>query len=60
MRVLFAGAKPQTKAHPWDDPCIAAEKEIDIMITYFEFQQKTIGKRKRIYLRNLAKRKANK
>jgi hypothetical protein len=56
--VIFyhAGAKPASKAHPWDNPTIpAAPWKINVMITYFEFQEKKQGKKKRVFLKSLAK-----
>jgi hypothetical protein len=55
LTVLFyhAGAKPESKAHPWDDPRIPAEWPINVMLTYYEFQSKKQGKKKRKFLKSL-------
>jgi hypothetical protein len=58
MRILFAGAKPQTKSEPFADPRQAIGEEVSMMTTFFEFQQLTKDKKK--FLRGLAKRRKEK
>ena len=36
MRIYFAGAKPKTKAHPWDNPQVAVGRPLNVMTTFFE------------------------
>ena len=59
MILYYAGAKPPTRAHPWDCPRIAAEADLHIMLTFFEFQGKS-GKRKRKFLRDLKRMRKGK
>ena len=62
MHFYFAGAKPASKAHKWDDPRIPAEpSQIDVMLTYFEFQGRKQNANKQKFLKSLARgRKAGK
>lgn len=56
MIFFHAGAKPASEKHSWDDPRIpAAPWKINCMITYFEFQGKKQAKKKKVYLKSLAK-----
>jgi len=60
MIFYHAGAKPASKAHPWDDPRIPAEWPINVMITYYEFQGKKQAKKKKVFLKSLAKSRKRK
>ena len=57
MIFYFAGAKPPTKAHPWDQPEIPAGHQLHLMLTYYEFRSKKMGKPKRKFLRYLKNRR---
>lgn len=57
MILYMAGAKPTTKSNPWEDPRIAVEHDLNVMLTFWELKEKALGKRKKKFLKGLAKRK---
>lgn len=59
MIIYFAGAKPPTKAHPWDCPQVAAEQNLNIMTTFFEFRKMSDDKVKEFY-KDLKRRRRKK
>lgn len=52
MRILFAGGKPPTKAHPWEDPRRGVGHDVNVMTTFFELK-KLPKKRVRRYMKEL-------
>lgn len=57
MIVFFAGAKPPTKAHPWDDPRIAADADLHVMTTFFELK-KMSAKKSKNFMRTMGSKDA--
>lgn len=56
MKIYFAGAKPRTKAHPWDDPRVAAGHDLNVMTTFFELGRMS-KKKQRKFFKTLGKNK---
>jgi hypothetical protein len=58
MRILFAGAKEETKSEPFSDPRVAVRHELDIMTTYHDLRN--MSRKRRRFMRGLVKRRRRK
>lgn len=60
MIIYFAGIKPQERKDEYDDPRECVGHELHSMITYWEFKNKKLAKKKRMLLKNLTSKKGTK